>query len=314
MMFKTPKFWRSKNLISILLLPLSSIYWLCGLVRLYIARPYIAKAKVILIGNHIVGGSGKTSIVIEVCKILQKKTINFCVVTYGPGGSIKGPTLIENNYKPTEAGDEALMIAAFCPTIVSKDKASGVELADKLGYTHIIVDDGLQNPNFSKDLSICIHNPNIVNNGFIFPAGPNRESLASALEKSDILIEFGEYRSESSQQTRLYFVAKKIFTPKLHGKNVSAFCSIANASLFAKALKENGASIAEFHEFPDHHIYNQRNLELIFADSTKKTFITTQKDYVKLPDEFKKRVLVLNEQIEFNNEEQFINEILTQKN
>ena len=313
-MFKTPQFWRSKNLIAITLLPLSLLYWLCSLIRKNIASPYTSKGKVISIGNNIVGGSGKTSIVIEICQILQKKSVKFCAVTYGPGGKMKGPELIRKDSTPQEAGDEALMLAQYCPTIVSKDKSAGVRLGDQMGFDYIIVDDGLQNPNFIKDLNICVYNPRIANNGFIFPAGPNRESLESSLKKSQILIIFGKMNSALSSHTKLSLTAEKKFTPNLNGKKVIAFCSIANPSLFIEALEKNGASVVKCHEFPDHHIYTQRDLDFLFTTNQKEVCVTTYKDYVKLPSIYKAKVLVLNELVEINNKEKLTNEILAQKN
>lgn len=312
-MLKTPLFWQSKNLISKALVPFSLIYQLFGTIRALIARPYRAKATIICIGNNIVGGSGKTSIVMRLCQVLNKKSVNFCTVTYGPGGSLIGPVLINNTYSISALGDEALMLSHFAPTIVAKNKSYGVKLADKLGFDYVLVDDGLQNPNFSKDYAICVYNSQIKNNGYIFPAGPNRESLKVTTDNSDLIICFGDVLNDKNKKI---IKAKKHFTPLFKGEEVIAFCSIANPALFIQALENNGATVKKFYEFPDHFLYHEGDLEFISSafKKNKPIIVTTFKDYVKLPPKFQKRVIVLKESVEINNEDTILNEILKQKN
>jgi len=300
-MFRTPKFWQSKNPIAISLLPLALIFKFCTFLRRMIARPIKARAKVICVGGNIAGGSGKTGVVIEICKILKQNSANFCVVTYGPGGNFRGPVLIDKTTKISEAGDEALILLNFAPTIIAKKKEQALILADELGFEYILVDDGLQNPNFQKDLTICTFNPQIPNNGLLFPAGPNREPLKSSIEKSDILITFGKN-------------AHKKFSPSFDNEDIIAFSSIANPVLFIKSLEENGAKIVKFYEFPDHFAYNQSDLDLIFKSGEQNKYVTTLKDYVKLPLFFQKKVIIFKESIIFDQSKKLTDEILRKKN
>jgi tetraacyldisaccharide 4'-kinase len=310
-MFKTPKFWQNRNLLSILLLPISWLYISLGYLRSLFAETYAAKAKVICIGNNIVGGSGKTGIVIKLCQLMQEKSLKFCVVTFGPGGKLIGPKLINASLPPEIAGDEALMLCEIAPTIIAKNKAQGVKLGDLMGFEYIIVDDGIQNPYFKKDITICVHNPGIKNNGYIFPAGPNRESLNTTIEKSNILISFG---TQYNYQDKICLAAEKLFQPKFHKEEIIAFCSIANPDLFKEALLHNQAQIKAFHIFPDHFIYQDCDLNFINTANNQYKIVTTQKDYVKLPHKFQKSVIVLEENIQIAQEERLLNEIIKQKN
>jgi len=70
---KTPTFWKSKNLISILLYPLSVLYYSIYKLRVLInTSPYKSKIPLICIGNTVTGGAGKTPFAIELGKILNK--------------------------------------------------------------------------------------------------------------------------------------------------------------------------------------------------------------------------------------------------
>ena len=65
-----PKFWEIKNYIS-LLYPLSSITYLINIIKKFSIKKY--KIKTICIGNIFVGGTGKTSLAIEINELLKKE-------------------------------------------------------------------------------------------------------------------------------------------------------------------------------------------------------------------------------------------------
>jgi tetraacyldisaccharide 4'-kinase len=74
---------------------------------------------------------------------------------------------------------------------------------------------------------------------------------------------------------------------ELRGKNVCAFCGIANPDSFKKTLLDTGAQVLSFDIFPDHHRYNKNELEKIksrFIDCRADFLISTQKDGTRLQE------------------------------
>ena len=67
-----PKFWQTKNFISYTLYPLSIITYLVNSIKKISIRKNF-KIKTICIGNIFVGGTGKTSLAIEINQLLRKK-------------------------------------------------------------------------------------------------------------------------------------------------------------------------------------------------------------------------------------------------
>jgi tetraacyldisaccharide 4'-kinase len=66
-----PKFWNTKNFISLILYPLSAITYLINITKKFSNKKNF-EIKTICIGNIFVGGTGKTSLAIEINQLLKK--------------------------------------------------------------------------------------------------------------------------------------------------------------------------------------------------------------------------------------------------
>ena len=73
---RTPTYWKDKNIISSLLLPLGWLYGLATAVRLALTKPQKVKAKVICIGNITAGGTGKTPVSVAMAALLKQNGLN----------------------------------------------------------------------------------------------------------------------------------------------------------------------------------------------------------------------------------------------
>ena len=132
MMIRTPKFWLTKNIIAILLWPLSLIYqmfsWFGGFCR---KQNKIAK-KVICIGNITVGGSGKTPVALMIGTLLQEIGVEFAYLSRGHRGKIREVRQVDiKDCQASEVGDEPLILAELAPTFVAKDRFVGAKIIEK---------------------------------------------------------------------------------------------------------------------------------------------------------------------------------------
>jgi tetraacyldisaccharide 4'-kinase len=150
----------------------------------------------------------------------------------------------------------------------------------------ILVDDGMQNPGFKKDLLIMtIDGSRGFGNGFPIPAGPMRWLAGDAIEDTDIIVINGK------SQTKLELdITKKVFQADLFSDHhfgthkYYAFAGIGNPEKFFSFLKKLGAKLGYTKIFPDHYKYSVTDVEDLVAEAKRKKLrlITTRKDYVKI--------------------------------
>ena len=123
---RAPGFWYAPrpNLLARLLAPLGWLY--AGATARRVAKSgYRARVPVICVGNLTVGGTGKTPTTIALIERLP----GVHVVTRGHGGRLEGPVRVQLDHPASDVGDEPLLLAAFAPTWVAKDRAAGVRAA-----------------------------------------------------------------------------------------------------------------------------------------------------------------------------------------
>lgn len=304
---KTPKFWKSINVFSILLLPLSLLYFVFYKLRCLInINPYRSKIPVICIGNLTAGGSGKTPLAVELAKVLKNK--HFCFLTKGYGGNFKNVLKVSENSSADEVGDEALILRDYGDVFVSKSRVDGLKYINEISiknnnfnYDYIIVDDGLQNPTFVKDKIFLVINGNFgFGNGLFLPAGALRDKLKNIYQKVDLVVINGDDEKNISKVCEKYKInyTKAKITAITYNidltKEYVAFCGLGLPEKFRKTLYENGIKVKNFVVFEDHHKYTNKDMENLRNISKDLKLITTRKDFVKLSDEYKKNVCCLD--------------------
>jgi tetraacyldisaccharide 4'-kinase len=282
-----PQFWQTKNITAYLLLPFSAIYWLLGYIRFCFATPVKFPSKVISVGNINVGGSGKTQIVIWLANFFKLQNIKFVIITKGYGSSLKKSLLVKDTHKAEEVGDESLVLINHGTVIAAKKIHYAVDLINTINPEVIIVDDGMQNPNFYKDLTILtIDAARGYGNQFLIPAGPLRQSLASGVKCADIIISVDVVNDKKATVFQKPFFQAQI-TPVTEldkKKTYYAFSAIGHPERFLATLMNENIILSGYKFFPDHHNYS--DIDLASLDSQAKELdsilITTRKDYIKI--------------------------------
>jgi tetraacyldisaccharide 4'-kinase len=300
-MFKKirPKFWQSLNWLSIILLPLSLIYIIAFHLKKSFSKNYKAQIPVIVIGNIIAGGGGKTPIAIKVCEMLIHQGYKPCFLTRGYGGKVNGPQLVTENNSDFY-GDEAILLSKVAPTIVSKNRALGAKYIESLKqFDVIIMDDGLQNFTLYQDCKILVVDGVYeCGNKLPLPAGPMREIYKPYNQYADIVIYTNTYNN--NQITAIYKLRNKL------QKNIiyNAFCGIADPYKFFNLLEDNNIKLDNKIIYEDHYNYTKSDINYL---SKLPNLLTTSKDAVKI---FKLKFVEIKIETEINKEDILLQQII----
>ena len=277
---KKPKFWDYKkpNLYSYLLLPFSIILSLVSRLK---SKPKTtnSKIKTICVGNIYIGGTGKTSLVIKIKKILEKENIKVCFIKKFYSDQI----------------DEQKLLSQYGPLFTSAKRVIALDEAISKGYNVAIFDDGLQDTSIKYDLEIvCFNSLNWIGNGFTLPSGPLRENINNLKFYDNIFL--------NGNDENLIDIKKQIkkINPKINinvGKyipinidnfdknlNYLVFSGIGNHKTFLNMLKNYNLKIIDDLEYPDHYQYLEKDFNAIIDKARKYNakIITTEKDYLRL--------------------------------
>lgn len=292
-MMQEPWFWWEKSFaaraVSAGLAPAAFVYEAATRWRAANARPEAPPVPVFCVGNATLGGSGKTPFALMLHRLLQDAGVKAHFLTRGYGGALRGPVSVQLSHTALDVGDEALLLARAAPTVVARDRRKGAHAAAEAGASAIIMDDGYQNPTIAKTVSFLLTDAaDPYGNGRVFPAGPLRETAASALARADavVLVTSAGVRSETAPAgLRVDFRAWLEPAVSVAAKRVVAFCGIARPQRFFATLREAGALILEAVAFADHHRFSDAELARLkkLGVENSADLITTEKDFVRLP-------------------------------
>ncbi|MBV8803330.1 MAG: tetraacyldisaccharide 4'-kinase [Gammaproteobacteria bacterium] len=280
---------RSYSWLTYLLLPLSGIFSLIITCRRFLYRIGLKKTihfpvPVIVVGNIVVGGTGKTPLVIWLTKFLRAAGYKPGIVSRGVGGiKHKVPQYIDETSQSAIVGDEAVLLAkkTHCPVVICVDRAAAVkELLAKSCCNIVIADDGLQHYRLGRTIEIAvIDGERQFGNGCLLPAGPLRE-LPSRLKTVNCIVTHGQTGAITMQlkgwELRGMITEHKRSMTDLISQTVHAVAGIGNPQRFFNFLRSQGLLLIE-HVFPDHYQYKKKD----FHFSDDKLIIMTEKDAVK---------------------------------
>jgi len=305
MKLKKPKFWDDKKIspYSLFLLPFTLLFKSLNYFRNSVAKRQKFSIPVICVGNIYLGGTGKTPLCSELFHIL--KNLN------------KKPVFIRKKYKSFQ--DEINLLKQAGPLYESSRRIDALNKAIQNKFDVAILDDGFQDFSLKKDLSIvCFNEKQWIGNGFVIPSGPLREDL-SALARANYVVINGKKNISIENKILKNNKLIKIFYTKykpqniieFKNKKIICFAGIGNPDNFFDLLKENHINILEQISFPDHYTYSKIELDNLIekAKNSNSELLTTEKDYLRIDEEYKKRIGCLKIKIDIENKDKFIEEI-----
>ncbi|HUQ09508.1 MAG TPA: tetraacyldisaccharide 4'-kinase [Steroidobacteraceae bacterium] len=251
---------------------------------------------VVVIGNLTVGGTGKTPLVAWLSTHLAACGLRVGIISRGYGGRASGVTRVTIHSRPSEVGDEPLLLArrAQATVFVGKDRVAAAREAVAEGADILLADDGLQHLRLRRDCEIVvIDGQRGFGNQCLLPRGPLREH-PRRLRRVNAVVVNGTVTAPGFQIPK--FVSHTLFNMRMRpgdarpvggggalralssfrGSGVHGVAAIGNPHRFFDTLREAGLTVYE-HAFADHHPF--RSGDLNFGDSLP--VLMTEKDAVK---------------------------------
>ena len=298
----------SMNPLSILLMPISLVFYLASSLRrmgyrLGLLRSRKLPVTTIVVGNITLGGNGKTPIVMALYQLLLENDYKPAIITRGyKSGHESSVQILHDGLTHNSVGDEANMMSEIChcPIGVGADRlAAAAQILEQFPETDVILsDDGLQHYALKRDIEIAVCRYLSLGNGLMLPAGPLREPRDRLL-KVDITI-----NRDSDQVVESLGEVWNLARPELkkhisefQNRQVHALAGIGFPEIFFASLMQMGIDATE-HEFPDHHEFSAQDLNL----KPELPILVTHKDAVKLKGIARENVWVVPLKIELNEE------------
>ena len=289
------KAWRVRGWLACLLWPVAQIHGVLVRVRRYLYQSgFFAVDRfdvaVVVVGNVVAGGAGKTPLVMAVVKHLQSQGLQVGVVSRGYGRSSQESLEVRPETPIYESGDEPALIqrATGAPVFVAKKRTEAVRslLAHYPATDVVVCDDGLQHYALSRHIEIAVFDDKGVGNGWLLPAGPLREPWPERLHQGvNLVLHTGLTPAfagfTSSRKLADYAVAadgSRVEFNALNHQPLVALAGIANPEAFFDMLRSRGLRLEKTIALPDHHDFTMQDLSAL----TGCTVLCTEKDAVKL--------------------------------
>lgn len=289
--------WNHRGVLPILLWPFSMVYGALAALRRFFYRAGIWKARrvavpVVVVGNVVAGGAGKTPVVMALVQHLQSRGLKPGVVSRGHGREGGEWREVLENSLPGDVGDEPMLIrqTTGAPVFVASARIDAARaLLDRYPDVDVVVcDDGLQHYGLHRDVEICVFDERGIGNGFLLPAGPLREPwprptdlvLSNHKQQPGQVFSFhralaGHARRADGSSIALADLRKFHNRPEAQ---LWAVAGIARPEAFFAMLRAQGLPIAHTEALPDHADFEQP----AWSTANSHTLVCTEKDAVKL--------------------------------
>jgi tetraacyldisaccharide 4'-kinase len=243
-----------------------------------------------MVGNVLVGGVGKTPVVIALVQYLQQRGVVVGVLSRGYARPTDDLREVRTDSTAKDVGDEPLLIARStgAPIWVGADRyAAGQALLRHHPKVQMLVcDDGLQHLPLSRDIEFCVFDERGVGNGWMLPAGPLREPWP---RRATQVVPCFELTSVNPPQLGQYRIIRQLADFAIradgtrrnlkawHQRPVQALAGIAKPQVFFDMLRAQGVMLKHAQALPDHD-----DLDHLIINPSLGEVLCTEKDAVKL--------------------------------
>ena len=286
--------WTRRGLLAWLLWPISLLFGVLAALRraLYTAGFYQTqrlRVPVVVVGNVVVGGAGKTPVVMALVQHLQARGVQVGVISRGYGRRATACTEVLTDSPIVDVGDEPALIkrVTAAPVFVAASRyEAGAALLARYPATQVILcDDGLQHLSLHRDLEICVFDDRGVGNGFLLPAGPLREPWP---RPADLVLHTGATPAFSGFTAQRLLASHAVRADgsridltdlaRHTSKPLLAVAAIARPEEFFAMLRSRGVNLDNTMALPDHYDFNSWSCN----EYERYSLICTEKDAVKL--------------------------------
>ncbi len=317
---KAPHFWNEPHATPRIRC-LWSALWLVQRIYLFVLRQKKVKSTyhlpipVLCVGNVTLGGQGKTPTCLALFDLLQQNSrfLRPHFITRGYKGALRGPIRVDtgiHSYK--EVGDEALLLANKGPTWKGANRSLSGTQAAQNGASCLILDDGFQNLQLFKDVSLLVIDGSYgFGNGHVFPCGPLREPLNEALLKTSGVVLVGKDTRGVLSTLALHNKDIPLFPASLipsegqikslSKKPLLAFAGIGVPQKFFSMLRSYNLQVVKTKSFSDHHPYSRADLDFLLnlAEKLEARLVTTHKDLLRIPEVFHQFIPAIDVDLRF---------------
>ncbi len=276
-----------------LLAPLAGAYSALAAANRARARPERLPVPVIVVGNVIAGGAGKTPAALAITEHLRASGWRPGLISRGHGRRSTDCREVPPDGNPLDTGDEPLLLRrrAQVPVFVASRRADAGRalLTAHPAVNVLICDDGLQHRAMARDVEVCVFDARGVGNGWLLPAGPLREAWPRAVDlvlhaddaaiPSSTAPAFATHRTLASHALRAD--GSHVPLASLRGRPLVALAGIAQPNAFFDMLREEGLALAHTVDMPDHDDFEHLP-PLPLVSSQRATLLCTEKDAAKL--------------------------------
>ena len=287
--------WSRRGSLACSLWPISLIYRALLTLRQSFYRIGFSKAErlpvpVIVVGNVIAGGAGKTPATLAIAEHLRTCGWQPGIISRGYGRHTDDCREVHTDSSPLDAGDEPLLLRrrAQVPVFVAARRADAGKalLATHPAVNVLLCDDGLQHRALARDVEVCVFDVRGVGNGWLLPAGPLREAWPRPVDlvlyadgtpiPSSSAPAFGTRRALALNAMRAD--GMQVPLASLRGQPLTALAGIAQPEAFFDMLRAQGLSLARTVALPDHDDFEH----LPPMPDGQETLVCTEKDAAKL--------------------------------
>lgn len=294
---------QQRSLLSIALLPIASIYSIFAAIRCWFFKIGLRTStrlpvKVVVIGNVVAGGAGKTPTAIAISQRLTSDGYRVGVISRGYGRKNTQIQEVFPHSTASEVGDEPLLMQKKLnlPMFVGSNRvAAALQLLQKYPQVDTLVcDDGIQHLQLFRDVEVYVFDNRGVGNGLPLPSGPLRspwppiyiaqigQSTARTIVlhtgSKPVFAGHHAHRELAPWGIRSDGTAVALSELQRGPKRIIAIAGIAQPQVFFKMLTTVGFHPAHQFSYPDHYDFT----DWTPPSASEYTVLCTEKDAVKI--------------------------------